>query len=93
MMNQFLLNSFSRFLCQLAHFLVLLALVALEHADNFEALVVDVDEVADGNDLAADLLGRAVKRVADRRADDADVARVLVVDFVEHPPVLNDVLV
>ena len=78
---------------QLAQLLVLLALVALEHADDLEPLVVDVDEVADGNDLASDLLRRAIERIANGRANDADIPRVLVVELVEHPPVLDHVLI
>ena len=71
--------------------LVLLAFVVGEHAHDRERLPVEVDDLADRDDLVPGLLRRPEQLVANAGADDADRVGVLLVEVGEEPPVLDGV--
>jgi len=73
--------------------LFLFALVMLEHADDGKRHVVDEHRFTDGNDFAPRLFRRTPKLIASGCADNADIARHLVINFIEHAPVFDDMLV
>ena len=71
--------------------LVLLAFVVGEHAHDGEGLPVEVDDLADGDDLLPGLLRRPEQLVADAGADDANRVGVFLVEVGEEAPVLDGV--
>src|ERR1035441_8692784 len=78
---------------QQALFAVLLALIMLEHADDREGHAIDEEGLADGDDVLANLFGCTPEFIAGRGANNTDVSGHLVIQFVDHAAMLDDVFI